>query len=130
MIKKDSIINLFKKFFPYVVIIIASVLSCFVYVCNGLAAGDDIGFHLGMVNDLIYGFDHGYFGYSTNHLFIGGFALYNYAYYGPVTHYGAAIYTFLFRGLGASPSDGLKFLKVHDICFRYFRWNLYVQVSP
>lgn len=110
MIKKDSIINLFKKYFPYVVIIIASILSCFVYVCNGLAAGDDIGFHLGMVNDLIYGFDHGYFGYSTNHLFIGGFALYNYAYYGPVTHYGAAIYTYLFRGLGASPSDGLKFM--------------------
>ena len=110
MVKKESIINLFKKYFPYIVIIIASILSCFIYICNGLAAGDDIGFHLGMVNDLVYGFDHGYFGYSTNHLFIGGFALYNYAYYGPVTHYGAAIFTYLFRGLGATPSDGLKFM--------------------
>ena len=110
MTKKDSIINLFKKYFPYVVIIIASILSCFVYICNGLAAGDDIGFHLSMVNDLIYGFDHGYFGYSTNHVFMGGFALYNFAYYGPVTHYGAAIYTYLFRWAGATPSDGLKFM--------------------
>ena len=108
--KKETFINIFKKYFPYAVIVIASILSCFVYVCNGLAGGDDIGFHLGMVNDLIYGFDHGYFGYSTNHLFIGGFALYNFAYYGPVTHYGAAIYTYLFRWAGATPTDGLKFM--------------------
>ena len=108
--KKETFINIFKKYFPYAVIVIATILSCFVYVCNGLAGGDDIGFHLGMVNDLIYGFDHGYFGYSTNHLFIGGFALYNFAYYGPVTHYGAAIFTYLFRWMGATPTDGLKFM--------------------
>ena len=108
--KKDKFVNIFKKYFPYAVIVIASILSCFVYLCNGVAGGDDIGFHLGMVNDLIYGFDHGYFGYSTNHLFIGGFAIYNYAYYGPVTHYGAAIFTYLFRWMGATPSDGLKFM--------------------
>ena len=108
--KKESFINIFKKYFPYAVIVIASILSCFVYVCNGLAGGDDIAFHLGMVNDLIYGFDHGYFGYSTNHIFLGGFALYNFSYYGPVTHYGAAIFTYLFRWLGATPTDGLKFM--------------------
>ena len=51
--KKDTFISVFKKYFPYAAIVIASILSCFVYLCNGVAAGDDIGFHLGMVNDLM-----------------------------------------------------------------------------
>ena len=110
MTKKELLISIFKKYFPYVIVVAAAILSCFIYFWNGLAGGDDIAFHLSMTNDVLYGFDHGYFGYSTNHLHMGGFALFNFAFYGPVTHYGAAIFTYIFRGWGATPSDGLKFM--------------------
>ncbi len=110
MIKKIDWLNLFKKLFPYLVVIICALLSTYIYFLPGLATGDDIAFHLSMTNDLIYGFHHGYFSYSTNHLHMGGFAIFNFAFYGPVTHYGAAIFTYLFSWMGATPTVGLKFM--------------------
>ena len=112
MTKKEAFINFLKKSIPYVAVIIASLLSCYIYFLPGLAAGDDLPFHLSMVNDLIYGFKHGYFSYSTNHLHMGGFAIYNFAFYGPVTHYSAAIFTLLFSWMGATPTSGLKFVVI------------------
>ena len=110
MTTKERALNIFKGYFPYLVIILAAVLSCFIYFIPGLARGDDIAFHLSMTNDVLYGFDHGYFGLSTNHLHMGGFAIYNYGFYGPVTHYGAAIFVYLFRWADATPTAGLKFM--------------------
>ena len=112
MSKKESLINFLKKSIPYVAVIIASLLSCYIYFLPGLAAGDDLSFHLSMVNDLLYGFEHGYFSYSTNHLHMGGFAIFNFAFYGPVTHYGAALFTLLFSWAGATPISGLKFVVI------------------
>ena len=112
MTTKERALNIFKGYFPYLVIILAAILSCFIYFIPGLARGDDIAFHLSMTNDVLYGFDHGYFGLSTNHLHMGGFAIYNFGFYGPVTHYGAAIFTWLFRWAGATPTTGLKFMVV------------------
>ena len=112
MTKKEKALNIFKTFFPYLVIIIAASLSTFIYFLPGIASGDDLAFHLSMTNDVIYGFEHGYSGLSTNHLHMGGFAVFNYAFYGPVTHYGAAIFTVLFRWAGATPAVGLKFMVV------------------
>ena len=112
MTKKEKALNIFKTYFPYLVIVIMAALSTFIYFLPGIASGDDLAFHLSMTNDLIYGFEHGYAGYSTNHLHMGGFAVFNYAFYGPVTHYGAAIFTMLFRWAGATPSVGLKFMVV------------------
>ena len=110
MTKKERALNLFKTYFPYLIIVLAAILSCFIYFLPGLAHGDDLAFHLSMTNDVLYGFDHGYFGLSTNHLHMGGFAIFNYGFYGPVTHYGAAIFTYLFRWAGATPTAGLKFM--------------------
>lgn len=107
---KEKRLNIFKTFFPYVVLVIAGLLSCYVYFLPGVAGGDDISFHLSMVNDVVYGIRHGYFGLSTNHLFMGGFALYNFGFYGPVTHYGAGIFVLLFSWAGATPLVGLKFM--------------------
>ena len=112
MTKKEKALNIFKTYFPYLVIVIMAALSTFIYFLPGIASGDDLAFHLSMTNDVIYGFEHGYAGYSTNHLHMGGFAVFNYAFYGPVTHYGAAIFTMLFRWAGATPSVGLKFMVV------------------
>ena len=112
MTKKERALNIFKAYFPYLVIVLAAILSCFIYFLPGIARGDDIAFHLSMTNDVLYGFEHGYFGLSTNHLHMGGFAINNFGFYGPVTHYGAAIFTFLFRWAGATASTGLKFMVV------------------
>ena len=107
---KDKWLNIFKTFFPYAVLVVAALLSCYVYFFPGIAAGDDISFHISMVNDVVYGIRHGYFGLSTNHLFMGGFALYNFGFYGPVTHYGAGLFVVLFSWAGATPLVGLKFM--------------------
>ena len=112
MTKKERALNLFKTYFPYLVIVVAAFLSCFIYFLPGLASGDDLAFHLSMTNDVLYGFKHGYFGLSTNHLHMGGFAMFNFAFYGPVTHYGAAIFTLLFGWAGATATTGLKFMVV------------------
>ena len=107
---KERLFNIFKTYFPYLVIVVAALLSCYVYFFQGIAGGDDITFHLSMVNDVVYGIRHGYFGLSTNHLFMGGFALYNFGFYGPVTHYGAGLFVVLFSWAGATPLVGLKFM--------------------
>ena len=107
---KERFLNIFKQYFPYLVLVVASLISCYVYFFTGIAGGDDIDFHLSMVNDVIYGIKHGYFGLSTNHLFMGGFAFYNLGFYGPVTHYGAGLFVILFEWAGATPLVGLKFM--------------------
>ena len=110
MIKKESLLNIFKKYFPYLVIVVATLLSCYIHFLPGLARGDDISFHISMINDVIYGIKNGFAPYSTNHLHMGGFALNNFAFYGPVTHYGAAIFTVMFSWMGATPITGIKFV--------------------
>ena len=110
MIKKESVLNIFKKLFPYVVILAATLLSTYIHFLPGLAPGDDISFHLSMVNDVIYGIRNGFTPYSTNHLHMGGFAINNFGFYGSVTHYGAAIFTVMFSWAGATAITGIKFV--------------------
>ena len=107
---KNALFNIFKTYFPYVVLVIAALLSCYIYFLPGLAGGDDVTFHISMVNDVVYGIRHGYFGLYPNHLFMGGFALYNFGFYGPVTHFGAGLFVVLFSWAGATPLVGLKFM--------------------
>ena len=56
MTKKEKALNIFKTYFPYLVIVIMASLSTFVYFLPGIASGDDLAFHLSMTNDVIYGF--------------------------------------------------------------------------
>lgn len=106
---KGNFNQLFIKLFPYFLIIVASFISTYTFFFGGLPAqADDISFHLSQVTDLVYGFEHGYFGLSTNHLFMGGFALYNYGFYGPLPHYSAAIVTFLTKWAGGDVIFGIK----------------------
>ena len=107
---KERVLNIFKTYFPYLILVVAALVSCYVYFLPGIAGGDDISFHLSMVNDVVYGIRHGYFGLSTNHLFMGGFALYNFGFYGPLTHYGAGLFVVLFSWAVATPLVGLKFM--------------------
>lgn len=130
MAPKEKALNIFKTYFPYLVIVIAAALSCFIYFLPGIPGGDDLAFHLSMTNDVIYGFEHGYSGLSANHLHMGGFAIFNYAFYGPVTHYGAAIFTVLFKWAGATPSTGLKFMVVASaILGGFYMYRLAMKMS-
>ena len=107
---KERVLDIFKKYFPYVVLLIASLVSCYVYFLPGIAGGDDIDFHISMVNDVLYGIRHGYFGLYPNHIFMGGFAIYNLGFYGPVTHFGAAFFVLLLGWAGVTPLVGLKLM--------------------
>lgn len=109
MLKKDKVLDIVTKLMPYFLIIVASFVSTYTLFFNGLPYHcDDIAFHLSQVGDLVYGFEHGYFGLSTNHEFFGGFALYNYGFYGPLPHYSAAILTFLTKWAGGNIIFGVK----------------------
>ena len=91
-----KVLDILKKSYPYVLLIAATLVSNYFVFFNGVVEGDDIRFHLFQITDLIYGFNHGYFGLSTNHIFMGGFAMNTYGFYGPVPHYAAAIISFMF----------------------------------
>ena len=92
-----KILSFLKCTYPYLLLIAVTFIANYFVFFHGIMAGDDIRFHLFSINDLLYGFEHGYFSISTNHLFMGGFAVYNYGFYGPVPHYSAAILAFIFR---------------------------------
>lgn len=94
--------GLFFKSFPIIIVIIASILSGYILMFNGITSGDDRVFHLAQIEDLYLGFKRGYFNLSTNHTFFGIFALDNYGYYGPFPHYCAAILLLIFSGVGAN----------------------------
>ena len=105
---KAKILSIAKKALPYLIIVLASLVSNYFIFYKGICGGDDVRFHLYQIQDLLYGFDHGYFGLSTNHQYMGGFAINNYGFYGPVPHYAAAIVAFLTRPMGGDAVFGLK----------------------
>ena len=96
----SKIISWLKFTYPYILILIVTFIANYFVFFQGINAGDDIRFHLFQITDLIYGIKHGYFGLTTNHVFMGGFAINNYGFYGPVPHYSAAILSIIF-GQGA-----------------------------
>lgn len=105
---KTKLIWISKLCLPYILILLACFVSNYFIFFDGIAAGDDIRFHLYQIQDLLYGFDNGYFGLSTNHQYMGGFALNNYGFYGPFPHYAAAIIAYLTRWPGGDAIFGLK----------------------
>ena len=91
-----KVLAILKTLYPYILLLAVTFISNYFVFFNGVVEGDDIRFHLFQITDLIYGFNHGYFGLSTNHIFMGGFAMNTYGFYGPVPHYSAAIISFIF----------------------------------
>ena len=108
MSKKEKFIQIIRIALPYLAIILASFFSLFPLFYDGIASGDDITFHLGQIYDIYYGMQHGYFGPTPNHVFMGGFGIYNQGFYGPVPHYSAAIIAFLTSWVGGTPIFGYK----------------------
>lgn len=109
---KNDIFNAIKKSIPILIIVLASFASLYLLFINGVFSGDDLSFHASQVYDLVYGFNHGSFFLKPNHIAMGAFSYYAYGYYGPLSHYSAAIFTFLFQRAGASTIDGIKFTMI------------------
>lgn len=81
---------------PLFVVVLATIFSIYLLFNKGAYVGDDITFHESQVYDLIYGFKNGHFFLSPNHLVMAQFGYYAYGYYGPFSHYFAAIFAFIF----------------------------------
>lgn len=105
---KSKLLNIAKLCLPYLVILLATFAANYFVFFDGIAAGDDVRFHIYQIQDLLYGFDHSYFGLSTNHQYMGGFAINNYGFYGPFPHYAAAIIVYLTRWMGTGVTFGIK----------------------
>ena len=106
--KKQRLFSIMQHAIPYVFLVLAAFFSTYILFYDGLAGGDDIGFHMGQIYDIFYGMKNGHFGISPNHYFMGGFAIYNQSYYGPVSHYSAAIIAYLTSWAGGDVIFGYK----------------------
>jgi len=120
--------NFLLAFIPYVILIIATLVSHYILLLKGLAAGDDIAFHLNQIEDVYLGFKRGYFGLTINHEFYGGFGLFNYGFYGPFSHYFAAIIKLCFN---TTTIGAAKFCLLFS-CFigGVFAYKLVKQICP
>lgn len=102
-----------KRIFPYLVILVASILPFWIWMFGpGLPGGDDAKTHLAWIYDIYYGFTKGFFVGSTNHLFLGNFAYNTYSFYAPIPHYAVAILFYCLKPLGASLIGCLVFISI------------------
>lgn len=91
---KKWIIN---YFIPLLIVTIATTFSLYLLFNKGTYPGDDIAFHSSQVFDLVYGFKNGSFFIKPNHITMGQFGYFAYGYYGPLSHYSAAMVSYLFN---------------------------------
>ena len=120
----------FLKWLPLLIVILASIISCYTLLFNGMPHGDDIVFHLSQIEDVYLGFQRGFFGSSTNHVFFGIFALDNCGYYGPFPHHFAAVIQTIFSFAGANAIGAYKFTIVFfTIINAIFAYLLAMQIS-
>ncbi len=98
------------RLFPYLILLLVSAFPLwFWFAYPGITSGDDAVIQIPLVYDILYGFQHGFFD-STNHLYLGDYALNAGLFYGMLPHYGAALSAYLFGWLGCGVLDGIKFV--------------------
>lgn len=105
---KERLFSIAQHAIPYVILIVAAFFSVFVLFYDGIPNGDDVSFHIPQIYDIYYGMKNGHFGISPNNYFMGGLAFYNEGYYGPVSHYSAAIIAYLTSWAGGGVIFGYK----------------------
>lgn len=102
--------KIYQNILCYGLIVIVSLLSCYLFFLGGISNQDDIYFHLTQSYDVYYGLKNGFFGLSTNHLAMGAFGYNTYLFYGPFPHYLVA-FTYLFtEWMGSSLIGCYKFV--------------------
>lgn len=84
---------------------------------EGIPSGDDQYWHLIYNYDLLYCFDHGYFGISPNHTFLGLLGYNTFLFYAPFPHYAVALFAYCFRFMGVNITFSLKFFAILSTYF-------------
>lgn len=127
MIKKINWPWLLKIVLPYLIIIACSLVSTYVLFFTGLAEGDDLYFHLGMIEDIYLGFLDGQFGLSTNHYLYGGFALDTFGFYGPFRIILPPFFYIVSHGLVRPSSLHISFLSLLQQLWAVFLLTILVE---
>lgn len=104
-----------QKAIPFLLIFAATLIPFWFWIdasgSDYITYGQDIGTHLNLVWDLVYGFEHGFF-CSTNHIYMGLSAYNTSLFYGMLPHYCAAILKYLFSFAGMKVIDAIKTVSV------------------
>ncbi len=97
---KNKVYHYSKILLPYLILLIASIISLYIFLYDGLPGGDDAKFHLSQSYDIYFGMKNGFFGLSTDHLTLGSLGYNSMLFYGPLSHYSIALLTYLFDWTG------------------------------
>lgn len=89
-----------------------SVLSCYLFLLDGLPGQDDIYFHMTQCYDVYYGLKNGFYGLSTNHVAMGAFGYNVYLFYGALPHYLVAFTFLITEWMGSSLIGCYKFIVI------------------
>ena len=92
-----KLLFLLKVSFPYLLMLVASILPFIVWLKNPqyITSGDDITWHKVYVYDLVYGWRNGFSGISLGHQLLGNLGYNIYTFYAPFSHYLVGFLTFL-----------------------------------
>ena len=97
MTKQDWLLLLKKAVFfliPYLVMITVSFVPLIAWwrESETIPTGQDIVWHLIWVEDLVYGWQHGFYGLSTGHHLLGNLGYNVYLFYGSLSHHATALF--------------------------------------
>lgn len=107
---KNKVYRYAKEIAPYLILLVASIISIYVFLYDGMPGGDDAKFHLSQSYDIYYGMKHGFFGLSTDHLTLGSLGYNSMLFYGPISHYSVALLTYLFDWTGLNIIGSYKII--------------------
>lgn len=103
---------------PYLLMLVASLVPLAIYFYTpAYNVGDDSTWHLIYSYDLVYGFEHGFFGTGPGHLLMGSLGYDVFLFYAPFPHYLAAWLKYLFSWAGSQITVTLKFISWLSIYF-------------
>lgn len=107
-----------RRSLPYLVMLIATMMPFAIYFAGaGFPHGDDSTWHLVYSYDLVYGFEHGFFGIGPNHLLMGSLGYNVFLFYAPFPHYLAALLKYAFSFADSQITVTLKFVALASVYF-------------
>lgn len=115
MTRKERLSYLFRRSFPFLLILVSSIIPFVVYFRDGIPTGDDMIWHLTYMYDLYYGFKNGFTGMSTSHIISSYYGEDIYLFYGPFAHYLTVILTLMFEWAGATIITSMKFVTIASV---------------
>ncbi len=112
---KERFLFYLRKAAPYLILLAASLMPFWFWLIYPFfTGGDDGAVQISILYDLYYGFQNGFFD-STNHVYMGIYAMNANLFYGLLPHYCMVITTYLFSFMGATLHDGMVFISVLSV---------------